>query len=82
MWLAEVYVTLKPSVRDPQGMATQSGLHNLGFENVKNVRVGKFIEVTIDEADREAAERQVREMCSKLLSNPVIEEFRFDLIDR
>jgi hypothetical protein len=40
MWLAEVYVTLKPAVRDPQGMATQSGLHNLGFENAKSVRVG------------------------------------------
>lgn len=79
MWLAKIYVTLKPVVNDPQGLAIRGGLHMLGFDSVESVRVGKYIEIRLNEADREAAENAVRQMCAKLLANPVIEDFRFEL---
>jgi len=79
MYLAKVYVTLKPTVNDPQGLTVKGGLHTLGFEQVKSVRVGKYIEIQIEEEERIKAEEQVREMCHKLLANPVIENFRFEL---
>jgi phosphoribosylformylglycinamidine synthase subunit PurS len=68
-------VTLKPVVNDPQGLAVQSGLHLLGFTDVSGVRVGKFIELTLDAADEATARKQVTEMCEKLLRNPVIEDY-------
>jgi phosphoribosylformylglycinamidine synthase len=68
-------VTLKPVVNDPQGLAVQSGLHLLGFTDVSGVRVGKFIELTLDAADEATARAQVIEMCEKLLRNPVIEDY-------
>ena len=79
MYLARIYVTLKPTVNDPQGLTVQSSLKQLGFTQVADVRIGKYLEVRVDEADRPHAEKLVAEMCNKLLSNPVIEEFRFDL---
>ena len=79
MYLAKIYVTLKPTVNDPQGLTVKGGLHTLGFENVRSVRVGKYMEVRIEETDGSKAEEQVGEMCRKLLSNPVIEDFRFEL---
>jgi len=79
MYLARIYVTLKPTVNDPQGLTVKGGLHTLGFGNVQSVRVGKYIEVKIEEPDSSTAEAQVREMCDKLLANPVIENFRFEL---
>ncbi|MFC1848040.1 phosphoribosylformylglycinamidine synthase subunit PurS [Chloroflexota bacterium] len=81
MYLAKIYVTLKPTVNDPQGLTVRGGLHTLGFENVQSVRVGKYMEVRLDRADRAKAEEQVREMCRKLLANPVIEDYRFELED-
>lgn len=79
MYLAKIYVTLKPVVNDPQGLTVESGLKSLGFANVRSVRVGKYLEVKVEEQDRNRAEEQVKDMCRKLLSNPVIEDFRFDL---
>jgi phosphoribosylformylglycinamidine synthase PurS subunit len=79
MYLARIYVTLKPTVNDPQGLTVKGGLHTLGFANVQSVRVGKYIEVRVEETDASKAEAQVREMCDKLLANPVIENFRFEL---
>jgi phosphoribosylformylglycinamidine synthase subunit PurS len=81
MYLARVYVTLKPTVNDPQGLTIRGGLHALGFADVSSVRAGKYMEIRVDIADRDAAEAQVTEMCRKLLANPVIEDFRFDLED-
>lgn len=78
-YLARVYVRLKPTVNDPQGRTIKGGLHSLGFAGVDDVRAGKYIEIRLAGADRSAAEAQVREMCDRLLANPVIEEFRFDL---
>ncbi len=79
MHLAKIYVTLKPRVNDPQGQTVLGGLKHMGFGPVRDVRIGKYLEVRIDEADRSLAAELVTEMCNKLLSNPVIEEFRFDL---
>jgi len=79
MFLAKVYITLKPTVNDPQGLTIRGGLHTLGFENVKSVRAGKYMEIKVEEEDRTKAEEQVREMCRTLLANPVIEDFRFEL---
>ena len=81
MFLARVYVTLKPTVNDPQGLTIRGGLHSLGFGSVEAVRAGKYIEIKIDGNDKSAAETQVTEMCQKLLANPVIEDYRFELDD-
>ena len=79
MFLAKVFVTLKPTVNDPQGLTIKGALHTLGFSDVKSVRAGKFIEIEVSEKDSAKAEKQVQEMCDKLLANPVIENFRFEL---
>ena len=79
MFLARVYVTLKPTVNDPQGLTIRGGLRSLGFDAVESVRAGKYLEIRLDGTDRAAAEKQVTEMCGKLLANPVIEDFRFEL---
>lgn len=79
MFLARVYVTLKPTVNDPQGLTIRSALHSLGFAAVDSVRAGKYMEIRVDAADGAAAESQVAEMCRKLLANPVIEDFRYEL---
>ncbi len=65
MWLARVYVTLKPTVNDPQGLAIRGGLHHLGFESVESVRAGKYLELRLDELDEgRAASASTR--CSRL----------------
>ena len=79
MYVAKIFITLKPTVNDPPGLTVQGALHNLGFEQVQRVRMGKYIEIWVDEVDIAHAETQVAEMCRKLLANPVIENFRFDL---
>jgi len=81
MFLARVYVTLKPSVNDPQGLAIAGGLRSMGYTTVESVRAGKYLEVRVNEADRATAQEKVREMCRRLLANPVIEDFRFELED-
>jgi len=79
MYLAKIYVTLKTTVNDPQGLTVKGGLHTLGFDNVQSVRIGKYMEVRLGETDGSKAKERVREMCRKLLANPVIEDFRFEL---
>lgn len=79
MFLARVYVTLKPVVNDPQGLTIRGALHSLGFTGVDSVRAGKYMEIHVDALDRATADAQVSEMCGKLLANPVIEDFRFEI---
>ncbi|MFA5027632.1 MAG: phosphoribosylformylglycinamidine synthase subunit PurS [Candidatus Methylomirabilota bacterium] len=76
---AQIFVTLKKSVLDPQGETVKSGLFSLGFPEVQDCRVGKFMLLRLDVADAEQAGKRVEEMCRKLLANPVIEEYRFQL---
>ncbi len=79
MYLARVYVTLKATVNDPQGLTIRGALHSLGFADVESVRAGKYLEVSLATKDRAEAEKQLAEMCRKLLANPVIEDYRFEL---
>ena len=79
MYLARVYIQLKPTVNDPQGLTIKNSLHMLGFKSVEKVRAGKYIEITLNTRDMEEAKSEVDEMCRKLLVNPVIETFRFDI---
>jgi len=79
--LAKVHVTLKPGVNDPQGLAIAGGLHSLGFSGVEEVRAGRYLELRLETGGREDAERQVDEMCHRLLANPVIEAYRFELAE-
>ncbi len=81
MYLARIFVTLKPAVNDPQGETVLSSLKQLGFVSVDDVRIGKYLEVQLDAVDQTLAERQVVDMCQKLLANPVIEQYSFDLED-
>lgn len=74
-----ISVTLKPVVNDPQGIVVQNGLHQLGFTTARDVRVGKYIEMTVQADDEDAARAQVTQMCEKLLRNPVIEDYRVGL---
>jgi phosphoribosylformylglycinamidine synthase PurS subunit len=79
--LARVFITPKRGVLDPQGKAISSSLHSLGFGEVRDVRMGKYLEVQLDAAEREAAAERVKGMCERLLANGVIEDFRFELTD-
>lgn len=76
---AKVYVTLKKAVLDPQGKAVHNSLLSLGFEQVKEVRVGKFIELSLAVSDEKEATALLNEMSRKLLANTVIEDFSFEL---
>ena len=78
-YLARVDITLKPAVNDPQGNTIRDALHSLGFAEVASVRAGNYMEIRLDAADRKKAEAQLTEMCKKLLANPVIEDYRFEL---
>ena len=69
-------VTLKKSVLDPQGTVIQQTLDGMGFNNVNDVRQGKFFEINIDEKDQKKAEEKVEDMCKKLLANLVIEDYK------
>jgi phosphoribosylformylglycinamidine synthase PurS subunit len=80
MLKATVYVTIKQSVLDPQGVAVQGALHSMGFGEVDKVRVGKYLEFELGTADRAEAEQRVKSMCEKLLANTVIEDYRYELI--
>ena len=79
MYLAKINITLKPTVNDPQGLTIKGALHNLRFRDVTSVRMGKYIELKVDEKDKNRAHEQVNEMCHKLLSNPIIENYSFEL---
>ncbi|PIR24638.1 MAG: phosphoribosylformylglycinamidine synthase [Deltaproteobacteria bacterium CG_4_10_14_0_2_um_filter_43_8] len=76
---AKIYISLKKSVHDPQGEAVKHALTGLGHRGVQEVRVGKFIELKLNEEDAEKAKESVTQMCEKLLSNTIIESYHFEL---
>lgn len=76
---AKIHVTLKRGILDPQGKAIEHALDSLGFRNAANVRVGKYMELDLDEKDKAKAETQVKSMCEKLLANTIIEEYQYEL---
>jgi phosphoribosylformylglycinamidine synthase subunit PurS len=76
---ARVFVTLKPSVFDPQGTTVAEALHTLGYATVRDVRQGKYFELEIDATSVDEARRLASEAADKLLSNPVIESYRIEV---
>ena len=77
---ARVYVTLKPSVFDPQGRVVADALLSLGYEDVTDVRQGKFFDLELSDTDAAAAKTRVTEMAARLLANPVIESYRVEVL--
>ena len=77
---AEIHVTLKRTVNDPQGIAIRGGLHSLGYASVGAVRAGKFIEVWLEAESADDAQRLAEEMSDQLLANPVIEEYTVSVV--
>ncbi|MCL6480505.1 MAG: phosphoribosylformylglycinamidine synthase subunit PurS [Firmicutes bacterium] len=78
---AHIWVTLKPTVLDPQGQTIQQALVSLGHTNVRDVRQGKFFVVELNGTSREEARQQVERIARDVLANPVLEEFRYEIID-
>jgi phosphoribosylformylglycinamidine synthase len=76
---AKIIITPKKAVLDPQGKTVQNALAQMGYEGVGAVHVGKYLEIELAGADRDQARRQIDEACHKILSNPVIEDYRFEL---
>ncbi|MGL5081498.1 MAG: phosphoribosylformylglycinamidine synthase subunit PurS [Microcoleaceae cyanobacterium] len=76
---AQIYVTLRPSVLDPAGTAVRSGIQQMGYHTVDQVRIGKYIEVGLTATDESDARTQLDRICDRLLANPVIETYRFEL---
>ena len=76
---AKIHITLKSGILDPQGKAIEHALATLGFKNASNVRMGKYLEVDLQETTQERAEAEVKAMCEKLLANTIIEEYRYEL---
>lgn len=82
MWFVKINIELKKGVLDAQGKTTHQALLSLGFHDVKEVRVGKLIELQIEGGSKEAVEIQVKDMCQRLLANPVIEDFEYEIEEK
>jgi phosphoribosylformylglycinamidine synthase subunit PurS len=78
---AHVWVMLKPTVLDPQGQTIQKALSSLGYSKVEDVRQGKFFVLKMNGLDRQQAQTEVERIAKDVLTNPVIEEFRFEILD-
>lgn len=76
---ARIYVTLRSSVLDPAGTAVESGLKQMGYTGVEGVRIGKYVEMNLTAKDEADAKKQLDEMCDRLLANPVIENYCFEI---
>lgn len=77
---AVVYVKLKDGVLDPQGSTIKRALENMGYEGIKDVRSGKVFEITFQQDQNKKPEELIDEICRKLLTNPVIEKFNFEIL--
>ncbi|MGY4786807.1 phosphoribosylformylglycinamidine synthase subunit PurS [Bacillus sp. OHL2] len=78
MYKVKIFVSLKESVLDPQGSTVQHALHSMSYQEVKDVRIGKYMELVIEKSDRDL-DTVVKEMCEKLLANTVIEDYRYEV---
>jgi phosphoribosylformylglycinamidine synthase subunit PurS len=77
---ARIYVTLRPSVLDPAGAAVQAGIGQMGLAQVQDVRIGKYVEMSVAAIDEATASAEIDKICAQLLANPVIENYRFELL--
>ncbi|MED4921333.1 phosphoribosylformylglycinamidine synthase subunit PurS [Weizmannia sp. CD-2023] len=78
MYKVKVYVTLREGILDPQGVAIKQSLAQLGYNEVQDVRAGKYLELLIEKTDRDLDD-VIREVCGRVLSNPVIEDYRYEI---
>jgi len=76
---AKIIISPKKAVLDPQGKTVQSALAHMGYTGIGDVHVGKYLEIELAGADKESARKQIDEACHKILSNPVIEDYRFEI---
>ncbi len=79
MFKAKVLIKRRPSILDPQGKAVEKGAEHLGLKNIKDTRIGKYIEFIVDTRNKSTAENEVNEYCRKLLANPIMEDYEFSL---
>ena len=79
MLKAEVYITLKKTVADPQGLTIKHAIESLGYKSLEEVRIGKLITLKLNLRDKKEAEEQINEICKKLLANPIIEDYTFKI---
>lgn len=78
---ARIIITPKKAVLDPQGKTVQHALEQMGHQGIQAVHVGKFLEIELDASDREAARKELETACHKFLSNPVIEDYRLEIVE-
>lgn len=76
---AKVYITLKKTVADPQGLTIKQALNTLGFNQVEEARIGKLVTLSLNIDDKEEAKNKIAQMCRKLLANPIIEDYSFTI---
>jgi len=79
MLKAEVYITLKKTVADPQGLTIKHALESLGYQDLGDVRIGRLVVIKLNLKDKKKAEEEISGMCKKLLANPIIEEYHFTI---
>ncbi len=79
MYKVNIHVLLKDDVLDPQGKTVNNALHHMGYSTVGDVRIGKFIQIASNETDEAKLNEDIKEMCQKMLTNPVIEKFDFSI---
>lgn len=79
MFKAKVIIKRRPSILDPQGIAVEKGAQHLGLNNIRNTRIGKYIEFDVLSDNSQEAEKEVNEYCNKLLANPIMEDYEFTL---
>ena len=81
MYSAKIRITLRKSILDPQGKAVEHSIQSLGYKNIKDTRIGKFVELKIDASSENEAKNVTDEICSKLLANPVMEDYDFEILN-
>lgn len=79
MFKVKVIVTRRPSILDPQGKAAEKGAMHLGLNNISDTRIGKYIEFSVNTNNKEDAEKEVKDYCHKLLTNPIMEDYQYTL---
>ncbi len=81
MYLSKITITLRKSILDPQGKAVEHSIESLGYKNIKDTRIGKYIELTLEAASEADAGKTTDEVCKKLLANSVIEDYAFEILN-
>lgn len=79
MYNVKVYVTYKESILDPQGEAVKGAVHRMGFDEIEDMRIGKYFEIKVSENDQRSVEEVIETVCDKLLANVVMETYRYDI---